>query len=295
MAKISTDAEINSVRLKEQASAPATPASGYFQFYCKADGKFYTKNDTGTEVCITDLASGGGLDPSGWESADAMTYASADDPTFTVTITGDQSAKYSVGMRVKLTQSTGGTKYFIITKIAVSTDTTLTLYGGTDYNLENEAISNPYYSVVKVPQGFPLDLTKWTVEVTDSTQRTQASPTQNTWYNLGSISISIPIGFWKVEYKVLARSYRGDISGDNSGEVTLSTANNSESNTDFTTQFSGFSIDYKRSTLSASSLLNLASKTVYYLNIRTIDTGHDGLDYLNDEFPCIIRATCAYL
>src|SRR5688572_4346642 len=54
MAKLSTDAEINSVRIKE-AAAPSTPASGYFQIYAKTDGKLYTKNDAGTEVCITDL------------------------------------------------------------------------------------------------------------------------------------------------------------------------------------------------------------------------------------------------
>ncbi len=55
MAKISTDAEINSLRLKEQASAPSTPASGYGQLYEKDDGKFYCKNDAGTEICLSDI------------------------------------------------------------------------------------------------------------------------------------------------------------------------------------------------------------------------------------------------
>ena len=54
MAKISNTAEINSIRIKE-ASAPSAPASGYFQIYAKTDGKLYTKNDAGDEVCITDL------------------------------------------------------------------------------------------------------------------------------------------------------------------------------------------------------------------------------------------------
>lgn len=49
MAKISTNAEINSVRLKEQASAPDTPASGYGQLYCKSDG-IYFKGDDGVEI-----------------------------------------------------------------------------------------------------------------------------------------------------------------------------------------------------------------------------------------------------
>lgn len=46
--KIDTDAEINSVRLKESA-APSTPASGYGQLYEKTDGQLYFKNDAGTE------------------------------------------------------------------------------------------------------------------------------------------------------------------------------------------------------------------------------------------------------
>ena len=47
--------EINSIRLKEQASAPDTPASGYFQVYAKNDGKLYCKNDAGTEISAGDL------------------------------------------------------------------------------------------------------------------------------------------------------------------------------------------------------------------------------------------------
>jgi len=32
-----------------------------------------------------------------------------------------------------------------------STDTTITVYGGTDYTLNNETISSPYYSIAKAP------------------------------------------------------------------------------------------------------------------------------------------------
>jgi hypothetical protein len=46
---ISTNAEINSVRLKEQVSAPATPDSGYSQVYVKSDGLLYYKDDGGVE------------------------------------------------------------------------------------------------------------------------------------------------------------------------------------------------------------------------------------------------------
>lgn len=50
MATISGNAEINSIRLREQAAAPATPAVGYVQVYTKADGKLYRKADDGVEA-----------------------------------------------------------------------------------------------------------------------------------------------------------------------------------------------------------------------------------------------------
>jgi hypothetical protein len=57
------------------------------------------------------------------------------------------------------------------------------LYGGTDYTLAaaGDAITAPYYSVVKAPLGFPLNSNKWTVKVTDATIRSQLTPTANTW------------------------------------------------------------------------------------------------------------------
>ena len=69
MAKISTNAEINSIRLKEQASAPDTPASGYMQLYTKGDGKLYYKDDTGVENCINPMTTAGDLIYGGTDGA----------------------------------------------------------------------------------------------------------------------------------------------------------------------------------------------------------------------------------
>lgn len=243
----------------------------------------------------------GGVLENGWNVADAMTYASADDPTFTVTISGDQSAKYSVGMRIKITQSTGGTKYFIITKIAVSGDTTLTLYGGTDYNLENQAITSPYYSVVKAPQGFPLSPAKWTVQLKDTTVRSQASPTDATWYNLGSLSISIPIGVWKVSYQVTAQLNKNlSSSALLYLKATLSTANNSESDSEFTCSHavSGYGISntvFTRTTFYRKKILSLDSKTSYYINTQSETSSVSTIYNNNDSVPLLIDAVCAYL
>ena len=287
-----SDNEFPSVLFGELASAPATPGAGNWRLYTKSDG-LYLVDDAGTPT--GPFATGaGGLPSTGWVASGAMTFAAADDPTFTATMSGDVSGTYSVGMKIRLAQSTGGTKYFIITKVAVSGDTTLTLYGGTDYNLEDEAISNPYYSPVKAPFGFPLDPTKWTVRVTDITVRTQATPTQSVWYNLGSVSISIPIGAWHVSYQV----HPVIIDAATASWIlstTLSTANNSASDVDFTIRCVSASVYILAAAVFRSKDLVLTTKTPYYLNTMAGNANTDNIHNANDSSPLIIEAVCAYL
>jgi hypothetical protein len=234
--------------------------------------------------------------PNGWNVTNAMTYASADDPTYTATMVGDFTTIYQAGQKIQLTQATGGTKYFIITKVAYGApNTTLTLYGGTDYNLENEAITNPYYSMMKAPFGFPLDPTKWMVEVKDTNLRTQATPAQNTWYNVdASHVISIPIGAWHVSYQACGQ-FTDATAGTWIILFTLSTANNSESDADFSSRISGGSIVTLSATLAKTKYLMLAAKTAYYLNMETRNANLDNMYVNAGGGTTILRAVCAYL
>jgi hypothetical protein len=140
----------------------------------------------------------GGGSSDGWTAGTGTwSYSSADAPTFVISVNNDQTGIIGVGQRIKLTQTTA--KYFIVTAVGAYSGgaTLITVYGGTDYTLANAAISTPFWSNVKAPFGFPMSPAKWTVTVTDTSDRTQASPTINVWYNLGSVSISAPIGIWK--------------------------------------------------------------------------------------------------
>lgn len=235
----------------------------------------------------------------GWIPAgETWTYASADDPTFTFTISGDKTDKYSAGMKIKLTQTT--VKYFIITKVAYSDpNTTITIYGGTDYDLADATITSPYYSTMKAPQGFPLNPDKWAVEVTDTTARSQSSPTADTWYNIGSISINIPIGCWVIKIKetiYITKSTNGAVRVF----ATLSNSNNAESNPEFTvfntvkaaTDGSQLSTD---TSFFIENLLNLTSKDTYYLNHKTSESDIGMIQLQNDKAKLIIKAVCAYL
>jgi hypothetical protein len=245
-------------------------------------------------VKLSNVTASGGISSNGWITANAMSFGAADDPTYTMTCAGDQTTIYQPGQRIKLTQSTGGIKYFIITKVVFTSVTTLTLYGGTDYNLENEAITNPYYSPIKAPFGFPLDPTKWTAEITDTTERAQTNPGNGTWYNLGSMAITIPIGIWKVSYKVGLHGYTNG--AGMTAYSTLSTANNSVDLTCYEYSDAGTSTVFQIvTTVFTEKYLNLASKTIYYLNAKTATGSALGIYFRNNLVKMIIRAVCAYL
>jgi hypothetical protein len=252
------------------------------------------------EVDITIDAAGSGQALDGWNAAGVtFTYASADSPTFTFTIAGvDLTTTYTPGTRIKLTQATGGTKYFIVTKVAFSTDTTVTVYGGTDYTLNNEAITSPYYSRDKAPSGFPLNPEKWTLTFSDANYRSQAAPTNDTWYNVGTSLLDIHIGSWRVLYQVSAQWRVDSADTLGVGVVTLSTANNSESDTSMSATwiFEGASANPLNFTQVAfrERHLSLSAKATYYLNIKG-QSSPGTLGYLGSLAPTIIRAICAYL
>ena len=228
----------------------------------------------------------------GWIAGPTLTYASADAPTYTITCSGDYSAVITPGMRIKLTDST--VKYFIVTKVSYSSPyTTITVYGGTDYTLSGGVISSPYYSMLKAPAGFPMDPAKWTVAVTDSTQRTQASPSSGTWYNIGSISISLPIGAWVVKYKCIAQISVASAWIDMF--VSLSTSNNSESNALLTDKvYLNTLVEWGWNATMFANVV-VTSKTVYYLIAKKTSSTANNIEFRNEQSDAVITAICAYM
>jgi hypothetical protein len=231
----------------------------------------------------------------GWVSvSDSWSYASADAPTFTITVPSGAASLYSPGMRIRLTQTT--VKYFIITAVA---DTVLTVYGGTDYILTSDAISEISYSTQKAPFGFPLSPAKWSVETLITSTINQNSPTAGTWYNLATVNIIVPIGEWKLYYAVEGNANR-NTTGAIDIEFALSTSNNSVS--DYRLKSRGLSSIqvatncYVLSLLSKCIDITVPSKTTYYAIWRT-STGASAISTDGDTTgqQGIIRAVCAYL
>lgn len=236
----------------------------------------------------------------GWfEVRDTWSYASWDstNKVGTITVPTDATGTYSAGMRIKITQSTGGTKYGIITKV---TATILTVFFGTDYTLNNEAISSPYYANVKAPKDFPLAPEKWTLKFVATADITQSSPTGNTWYALTGYTLAVPIGAWDLTYEgVFAVNSTASQTAIRL-TVTLSKSSATEDDIELSV--------YQGITGPSGNHLILASvsktkrvlhtaDTTYYLNWRTVSSTGVVASLLTAyaSQPAIIRATCAYL
>jgi len=250
-------------------------------------------SDSGTDKKVQKVNLLKGLVPeNGWIPAgETWTYNSADDPTYTFTISGDKTDKYSAGMRIKLTQTT--VKYFIITKVAYSSpNTTITVYGGTDYDLANAAITSPYYSMVKAPLGFPMSPAKWSVVFSTNTQVSQASPSVGTVYSTG-YSIVIPIGVWDVTFQGLM--------GANSGGTeirigcALSTTTDSISNNLFRAFIGANPLATYFGDFVRRGTLEVSSKTTYYIVLWTTRTGYTKVFFGSGDAYSFVTATCAYL
>jgi hypothetical protein len=209
--------------------------------------------------------------------------------TFIVDTSGDLSATLSVGMKLKFTDST--VKYGILHAIAT---TRLTIYTGTDYSIvSTSALSDTFYSMVRVPFGFPMSPAKWTVEVIDNATRTQATPTNNTWYNTGEIKIVVPVGAWNLGYQATASGANGTTATTIYISTTLSTANNSDTDKDFLCGAAGANMITYRLAVSRYKYISALSKTTYYLNIQSAAGSIANIYFLVAK--SIIRAVDAYL
>jgi hypothetical protein len=227
----------------------------------------------------------------GWIPATGTwSYSSADDPTYVISVNADMTAIIGVGQKIKLTQTTD--KYFIVTAVGAYSggNTLITVYGGTDYDLANEAVTSPYYSMVQSPFGFPMAIDKWTVTTSDITDVYQSSPTAAQWYNLGSLSISIPIGFWRIVYEAFIYAAKAGANSDQS--VTLSTGNNNASDPTMTGGVYAYVV--ASGLIHRERFLTTGAKTTYYLNAKSSTTPTD-INFRGDFGTTVIRATCAYL
>lgn len=241
----------------------------------------------------------------GWvEVFQTWTYVSADDPVYKIYVSGDVTADplYKLGNKVRCTNNSTTFYGFIVKLEAYDSGndrTPVHLYGGTTYDLANSAITAPHVSPIHNPDAFSLNPDIWDKVATDVADRTQNSPAVNpTIYNPGGVNIVIPIGLWSVSYKVLQRAAKNAATLINMYS-TLSTANNTESDPDFTVLetlggASG-SLVLLTTQVCIPKTLNLTTKTTYYLNCYTTIATMGSIGHRGDAGTTFLKARFLYL
>ena len=228
-----------------------------------------------------------------WKLDNAYTDGTANGNT----LTGTGSPVFSSDVPAKLVN---GTKYAFVHSNTYSTDTTVTLYTGTDYGIDDGTISLFSYSSMKSPTGFPLDPLKWGVYVTDTSSRLQASPVSGTVYNPGTVNVQIPvpIGLWRFGYEVNAYVNNDTATDTNNMSVSLSTANNSHSDVTMksTIRNSGASGSWNMVIPARRERsLSVSVKTLYYLVCSVDASSVENIGFRGDVGNTNLFAVSAYL
>lgn len=264
-----------------------------------ADLKTYI-NDTLTAELDTEVTNL----QSGWICAtETWTFVSVDDPTGVIKVQADVTTKYSLGMRIKFTNG-GNVIYGILTKIGTfggdaAGYTYLTFLHEIDptdnlalYLMANSAITLNCYSSEKVPFGFPTQKEKWTI-LNILNETSQATPTNGTWYNIGTTKITVPIGNWNVSYITACAAYVG-ATADIQLYVALSSTNNSASYEDLSSFVRGNALQYFGAIYSGNKDLSFTTKTDLYLNEKVTTNSISAIEVAKNS-KIIIKAISTYV
>lgn len=232
----------------------------------------------------------------GWlATGESWTYSSWDATRRigVVNVPSDATTKYTAGNRVRISQTTGGTKYAIITYV---TSTTLTLHFPSGITLNNEAISTPFYSPLDSPIGFPTDQTLWVLEWTSTSQINVGSiALAATITNVTGASLQVGKGLWDVSFFAYGQithagtTYLNQILG-------LSTSNNSWSDAQLKSQGTTINLSTAQGdgSQSRSKRILFSSDVTLYLNTQAANP--NTTQYVNGKVSTtVIRAISAYL
>lgn len=214
-----------------------------------------------------------------------------------ITVPSDATTKYTPGMRTRFSQSTGGTKYGIIVGV---TTTTVTVFFPSGVTFNNETVTSPVYSSIKVPYGFDASPDVWRLEyLSTSDANSSSNPVTNTWYAVPGASLVVPIGAWKVGWNGAGAAVL-DTSNTSIRYVgTLATASGSETDASLSsyaglTAPSGGLVNI--SPMGRDKFVKLATQTTYYINMRkTSAPALSTLSMQGSNGTTRISADCAYL
>ena len=193
----------------------------------------------------------------------------------------------------------GTTNYGIIMKQTFSTNTTYTIQIPEGETLPTTGgIGTVSYSTQSVPYGFPKQRSKWTVKSIYRTVLSQVTPVADTWYNLGSASLTIPAGQWDVNIDFPASGDR-NTAGTVAVASTLSTSSSSETNTLYTQSrevtATGATGTQNFGANRSGDYEDLSAATPYYALVRTRSATMQTIYQLADRSIMKIEAVVTHL
>lgn len=196
---------------------------------------------------------------------------------YELTVTGDKTAYFKAGQKIKFTQD-ASTKYAVITYVETSGgNTTLTIYGGTDYAISANAITNTRLAKVNRPYDWENDCAKWSIKY-DLNNFTQTNFTSGSWYNTNN-------SFYKEKGKWFLRNNNISTFGTSISttsqvkvEYSYSTSNSSDVNSEFHHLITGLYYSYGHSdfikTINGTSRVQL-----YVIGKATVDSPVSGRSF----------------
>lgn len=230
----------------------------------------------------------------GWTKfSETFIYSSEDPPVYVIRAPGNLLGYITNGTKIKLTQTTERFG-IVVQRFYNSTGnyTLLSVYCGTDYAILNATISDIYYSTSKIPAGFPVNPEKWTVSTSFLSSALQSSPVAGTWYNLGSISLTVPIGSWNVSYSCSTYCQKGT-AAFSSNFSALSSSASTPSDLDLI----HIHIDSDNDVIVTPQNrknISISVKTPYYL-IHRVNYPNTTAISLSSSYTGNIKAICNYL
>jgi len=207
---------------------------------------------------------------------------------YELTVTGDKTAYFKAGQKIKFTQD-ASTKYAIITYVETSGgNTILTVYGGTDYAISANAITSAKLAKTKTPYDFDCSSLKWSI-IKSFTPYTKTSPSGGTYYNTGSAnSFYGEKGEWNYSG---CFTYGGDCPSSFAVNIMFSESNNSKSNT-FCRRRIGSETGMKSACYFSQKRIYTARTQLYTIIASELSATNIELDAPSNTEPLMITPAC---
>lgn len=187
------------------------------------------------------------------------------------------------------------TEYGIVMANSFSTNTTLTVQVPEGYSLPTSGgIGTVSYSTQKTPYGFISDESKWTLTtISRGSNINNGASTGDTYYNVGSMSLSVPVGVFKLTANINVQATMGAATSHGAAAAIGSSAGNSKDVAQATGAYSA-SADVRASCY-MNAFVRPTTATSYYINIASVDQNATNLYLVGATQDCILTAECTYV